>query len=59
MDACLARALDFGDLDELAARHEGNLVKEIPVWPDGGTGANIRIKPKEQALSSDTKIMVV
>lgn len=59
VDACLARALDFGDLEELTARHEGDLVSEIPVWPDGGTGPNIRIKPKEPALSSDAKVMII
>ena len=57
--SCLARALDFGDLDELKAKYGADLVSAIPVCPDGGTGAHLLIKTKEAALSADAKEMVI
>lgn len=59
VDACLARALDFGEMDELKAKHPGEFVSSVPAWPDGQTQPNILIKTKEQCLSEDFKIMII
>lgn len=59
VDACQYRALDFGDLDELAAKYGEGLVSELPCMPDGGTGANVLVNPKAAALSDDFKNWIV
>lgn len=59
VDACLTRALDFGDLDELRAKYGNDLVSEVPVWPDGKTSPNVLIKTREQVLSEDFKEMII
>lgn len=46
VDACVMRALDFGDLDELRAKYGNDLVSAIPAMSDGGTNPNTLIKPK-------------
>ena len=52
VDACPMRALEFGDLDELAAKHAGeNLVKDLPVLPSSEmTNPSILIRVKDSML---------
>ncbi|MCR5135588.1 MAG: 4Fe-4S dicluster domain-containing protein [Oscillospiraceae bacterium] len=52
VDACPMRVLEFGDLDELAAKHAGeNLVKDLPVLPSSETtNPSILIKVKDSML---------
>lgn len=49
--SCPYRCLDFGDLDELAAKYGADLVNALPAWPDGGTGPNTLINPRENAAA--------
>lgn len=55
VDACLMRALEFGDLDELKAKHaDESLVQELPILPEASiTNPSILIYPRTAALSSD------
>ena len=53
VDACVLRALDFGDVDELRAKYGDDAVTAIPVHPDGGTDPNTIITPKEVAENED------
>lgn len=56
VDACVMRALDFGDLDELREKYGPELVNTLPVLPDPGkTDPSLLIKTKESALSKDAK----
>jgi anaerobic dimethyl sulfoxide reductase subunit B (iron-sulfur subunit) len=52
VDACPLRVLEFGDLDELAAKHAGeNLVKDLPVLPSSETtNPSILINVKDSML---------
>lgn len=59
VEACLGRALDFGDVEELKAKYGSDLVTSVPVCPDGGTKPNLLIKTKEATLSEDFKEMIV
>ena len=58
-DACNMRALEFGDVDELRAKHEGDamvteLVRDLPILASSAeTGPNTIINPKEAALAED------
>lgn len=49
VDACPLRALEFGDLDELRAKHEGEeLTNALPILPDPElTNPSLLIHPKE------------
>lgn len=60
VDACNMRALEFGDVDELSAKHEGEgqlvgeLVRDMPILPSSEqTGPNTLINPKPAALADD------
>ncbi len=54
VDACPSRALEFGDMDELRAKHGEDLVSDIAILPDSTwTNANILIKAKEIALDPE------
>lgn len=59
VDACPMRALDFGDLDELAKKYGSGLVSELPCLPDGGTGPNLLIKPKDCALEGSFRGVII
>lgn len=57
VDACNMRALEFGDVDELRAKHEsdggltGSLVSDLPILPSSEqTGPNTLVNPKPAAL---------
>lgn len=66
VDACNMRALEFGDIDELRAKHEGggglvgSLVSDLPILPSSEqTGPNMLINPKPAALEeSFTQVLL-
>lgn len=54
VDSCPMRCLEFGDLDELAARHGTTIVQDLPVLPSSSiTTPSLLIKPKNSALNPD------
>ena len=54
VDACAMRCLEFGDLDELAAKHGSGLVKELPISPLASiTQPSLLIKARSYALDSN------
>ena len=54
VDACLMRCLEFGDLDELAAKHGADLVNTLPFLADPAlTNPALLIKPKKAATAED------
>lgn len=54
IDACIMRALDFGDLDELATKYGDGLVNELPFLPSADTtNPSVLVKPKEASLAQD------
>ena len=59
VDACVMRALDFGDVDELEKKYGDGLVSELPSWRDGGTGPNVRIKPRESVLQEQFESVAI
>jgi len=54
VDACPLRALEFGDIDELRKKHEGeNLVSDLPILPSSDkTGPSFIINARE-AMQKD------
>ena len=53
-DACMMRALDFGDLDELREKHGSDAVSEVPAIPSADkTNPNLLIKPSAAAARDD------
>ena len=53
VDACPMRAIEFGDIDELRAKH-GDSVREIPVLaPANITNPNLLMRASDAALASD------
>ena len=53
VDACPMRAIEFGDMDELRAKH-GDAASEVPVLPSAGiTGPNLLLDPTPAALRDD------
>ena len=60
VDACMMRALDFGELDELKAKYGSELVRKIVVLPDeGATSPNVLIKAKDAAFAEDYREIVL
>ncbi len=55
VDGCPMRALEFGDLDELKKKHEGELVDKIACLPEPTTIPSILIKAKEIASDDNFK----
>lgn len=54
VDACAMRALDFGDMDELAAKYGDGLVSELPCTVDAGqTASNLLVRPKAASLEGE------
>lgn len=54
VDACLMRCLEFGDLDELTAKHGADLVNMLPFMADSAlTNLALLIKPKKAALAEN------
>ena len=58
VDSCWMRALEFGDIDELKAKHSNeDLVCDLPVLPDSSiTSPNILIHANDYALKMDGSI---
>ncbi len=53
VDACPMRAIEFGDMEELRAKH-GDAASEVPVLPSAGiTGPNLLLDPAPAALRDD------
>lgn len=56
VDACVMRCLEFGDLDELAAKHGSGMTKELPILPPANiTQPSLLVKPKSYAFNSNYK----
>ena len=53
VDACVMRCLEFGNMDELRAKHGPGLVTELPALPRGAAEPRVLIKAKQCALSVD------
>ncbi len=54
VDACMMRALDFGELDDLRAKYGSDLVREVPsIASAEGTSPNLLIKTFTSALRKD------
>ncbi|MDO4289789.1 MAG: 4Fe-4S dicluster domain-containing protein [Eggerthellaceae bacterium] len=59
VDACMMRALDFGEIDELRSKYGSDLVSEIPAVGDASiTSPNLLIKAS-RAASSDAFVEIV
>lgn len=53
VDACYMRALEWGDLDELKAKH-ANTTKDLPILPKSSiTNPSTLISPRQAALQKD------
>lgn len=53
VDACPMRAIEFGEVDELRAKH-GDAASEVPVLPSADiTGPNLLLDPTPGALRDD------
>ena len=53
VDACVMRCLEFGDIDELKAKHGNNLVQELPFLPSASiTNPSVLINCKECSLNA-------
>lgn len=60
VDACIMRCLEFGDLDELAAKHGQKLVKDLPILPSSTiTKPSVLINPKDCSLDPKYKEVVL
>ena len=56
VDACVMRALDFGDLADLEGKYGSGLVNELPILPSAQTTEpSVRIKPRSFALNPTFK----
>ena len=51
--ACMTRALDFGRMEDLKARHGDGLITEEPCLPADSTGSNFLIKARPCGLDKD------
>ena len=61
MAACPMRAIEFGDVDEIVAKHGADLVKELPFLPaadhDQPEARDINAKPV--SLATDYREAVI
>lgn len=59
VDACNMRALEFGDLDELRAKH-GDVVSELPILPSQDlTHPHTIVTPKDAAKNAEyTEVLI-
>lgn len=56
VDACLMRCLEFGDLDELTAKHGSALVQDLSILPSSSiTEPSLLITPKSCAFDPNFK----
>lgn len=60
VDACMMRALDFGDIDDLKARYGDELVNELPALGSAeSTSPNILIKVHASAVQEDFRELML
>ena len=60
VDACVMRALDYGDIEELRAKYGSECVSELPFLPAASeTTPSVLITPKEAALSEEYREFIV
>ena len=60
VDACMMRALDFGDTDELKSKYGADLVSELPALGSADvTSPNILVKAHAGALSEDYREVIL
>lgn len=60
MAACPMRAIEFGDVDEIVAKHGADLVKELPFLPAADqTNPNTNINAKPVSLATDYREAVI
>lgn len=58
--ACPMRAIEFGDVDELAARHGGGAVSDFPaIAPSAYTRPNLRVRLSTGAAREDIRPVVL
>ena len=58
--ACPMRAIEFGDVDEIVAKHGSDLVKELPFLPAADqTNPNTNISAKPVSLATDYREAVI
>ena len=58
--ACPMRAIEFGDVDEIVAKHGADLVKELPFLPAADqTNPNTNINAKPVSLATDYREAVI
>jgi anaerobic dimethyl sulfoxide reductase subunit B (iron-sulfur subunit) len=54
VDACFMRALEWGDLEELKAKHGNDTIRDLPILPSSSvTNPSVIIKPRVVALQKD------
>ncbi len=53
VEACPYRALDFGDVEELAAKYGADLVTTLPVLGEDTTGSHTLIKARSVAIEDE------
>lgn len=60
VDACVMRALDFGEYEDLVAKYGNDLVSDLSVLPDSSmTTPNLLVKARRIAVSENAKQMMV
>lgn len=60
VDACVMRAIEFGDLDELRKKHSGEkLSAELPYLPAPETEPSLLVHAKEAANAEKFKAMII
>lgn len=56
VDSCVMRCIEFGDLDELAAKYGVSVVQDLPILPSSSiTSPSLLITPKKCALDPNYK----
>ena len=59
VDACVMRAIEWGDIEELRAKH-GDAVSDLPILPSSSeTNPSLLVTPKEAALNEQFKPVIV
>lgn len=59
VDACMMRALDFGDLDELRAKYGEDMVSELPALGAAVTEPGLLVRAHEAAAAGDFRQIIL
>lgn len=59
VDACMMRALDFGDLDELRAKYGDDMVSELPALGSADTNPSLLVRAHEAASGEDFRQIIL